>query len=344
MNLNIGVFATVAGLVGAVLFSQSQRPAAMPELNGAVGWLNSGPLTAKSLRGKVVLIDFWTYTCINSLRPMPYVKSWAAKYENAGLVVIGVHTPEFSFEHERPNVEWATRTFNIGFPVAIDSAYNVWQAFRNEAWPAQYIVDGKAEIRYRHYGEGEYVEIERVIQKLLKENGAANVAEDTVFVSGVGAEAAPSNDQRTPETYVGYRQAENFASTEKLARDSRRTYTTPGSLSLNQWGLVGSWNVGPEAAVLQAVSGKVVFRFHARDLNLILAPAKDGKEVRFKITLDGAAPGDNNGVDTGADGSGEIREPRMYQLIRQKGLPIADRTFEIEFLDPGAQVLDFTFG
>jgi thiol-disulfide isomerase/thioredoxin len=344
MNLKIGVFATVAGLVGAVLFSQSQRPAAMPELNGAVGWLNSGPLTAKSLRGKVVLVNFWTYTCINSLRPMPYVKSWAAKYKDAGLVVIGVHTPEFSFEHERPNVEWATRTFNIGFPVAIDSDYNVWQAFHNEAWPAQYIVDGKGEIRYRHYGEGEYVEMERVIQKLLKENGAANVTEDTVSVSGAGAEAAPSNDQRTPETYVGYRQAENFASPEKVARDSRRTYTAPASLSLNQWGLVGPWNVGPEAAVLQAVPGNVVFHFHARDLNIILAPAKDGKPVRFKLTLDGGAPGDNNGVDTGADGNGEIREPRMYQLIRQKGLPIIDHTFEIEFLDPGAQVLDFTFG
>jgi thiol-disulfide isomerase/thioredoxin len=344
MNLKIGVFAIVAGLVGAVLFSQSQRPAAMPELNGAVGWLNSDPLTAKSLRGKVVLVNFWTYTCINSLRPMPYVKSWAAKYKDAGLVVIGVHTPEFSFEHERPNVEWATRTFNIGFPVAIDSDYNIWQAFHNEAWPAQYIVDGKGEIRQRHYGEGEYVEMERVIQKLLKENGATSIDENVVPVSGIGIEAAPSNDERSPETYVGYRQAEHFASPEKLARDLRRSYTGPASPSLNQWGLVGSWNVGPEAAVLQAPPGKVVFRFHSRDLHLILAPAKDGKLVRFKVTLDGVAPGVNNGVDTGPDGNGEIREPRMYQLIRQKGFPIIDRTFEIEFLDPGAQVLDFTFG
>src|ERR1700722_16392195 len=343
MNLNIGVFATVAGLVGAVLFSQSQRPASMPELLGAVGWLNFSPLNTKALRGKVVLVNFWTYTCINSLRPMPYVKSWAAKYKDVGLVVIGVHTPEFSFEHERPNIEWATRTFNIAFPVAIDSEYNIWQAFHNEAWPAQYIVDAKGEIRYRHYGEGEYAEMERVIQKLLKENGAANVAVDTVSVSGAGAEAAPSNDQRTPETYAGYRQAKNFASPEKMARGSRRTYTAPASPSLNQWGLVGSWNVGPEAAVLQAVPGKVVFRFHARDLNIILAPTKDGKPVRFKLTLDGAASGDNNGVDTGADGDGEIREPRMYQLIRQKGFPIRHRTFEMEFLDPGAQVLDFTF-
>src|SRR3984893_4408918 len=317
---------------------------AMPELDGAIGWLNSVPLSRKSLRGKVVLVNFWTYTCINSLRPMPYVKSWAAKYKDAGLVVIGVHTPEFSFEHERPNVEWATRTFNIGFPVAIDSDYNIWQAFHNEAWPAQYIVDGKGQIRYRHYGEGEYVEMERVIQKLLKENGATGIGDITVSDSGTGIEAAPSNDERSPETYVGYRQAENFVSPEKVARDSRRTYTAPASPSLNQWGLVGSWNVGPEAAVLQAVPGKVVFRFHARDLNIILAPAKDGKPVRFKLTLDGAAPGDNNGVDAGADGNGEIREPRMYQIIRQTGFPIKDHTFEIEFLDPGAQVLDFTFG
>jgi thiol-disulfide isomerase/thioredoxin len=344
MSIKIGVLALAAGLIGALLFSQSLRPASMPDLGGAVGWLNSSPLNAKALRGKVVLINFWTYTCINSLRPMPYVKSWAAKYKDAGLVVIGVHTPEFSFEHERPNVEWATRTFNISFPVAIDSDYNIWQAFHNEAWPARYIMDGKGQIRYRHYGEGEYALMERVIQKLLKENGAAGFDENTGFVSGTGVEAPPSNDERSPETYVGYAQAERFASPEKVARDSRRAYSTPASTSLNQWALVGSWNVGSEAALLQAVPGKVLFRFHSRDLNLILAPTKDGKPVRFKVTLDGAAPGDNNGVDSGADGNGEIREPRMYQLIRQRGFPIIDRTFEIEFLDPGAQVLDFTFG
>jgi thiol-disulfide isomerase/thioredoxin len=343
MNLKIGIFATVAGLVGAVLFSRSQRQAAMPELNGAVGWLNSVPLTAKSLRGKVALFNFWTYTCINSLRPMPYVKRWAEKYKDAGLVVIGVHTPEFSFEHERPNVEWATRTFNIGFPVAIDSGSNVWQAFHNEAWPAQYIVDGKGEIRYRHYGEGEYVVIESVIQKLVKENGAGGFDESPVTAPGTGVEAAPSNDERSPETYIGYRQAEHFASPEKVARDSRRTYSSPSAPSLNQWGLVGSWNVGPEAAVLQAAPGKVVFRFHSRDLHLVLAPTQDGKPVRFRATLDGAAPGENCGADTAPDGTGEIREPRLYQLIRQKG-SIVDRTFEIEFLDPGVHALDFTFG
>jgi thiol-disulfide isomerase/thioredoxin len=343
MNLKIGVLAIVAGFAGTVLFSQSQRPAGMPDLRGAVGWLNSGALSAKSLRGKVVLVNFWTYTCINSIRPMPYVKSWAAKYKDAGLVVVGVHTPEFSFEHERSNVEWATRTFHIGFPVAIDSDYSIWQAFHNEAWPAQYIVDGKGQIRYRHYGEGEYVEMERVIQKLLKENGADGFDESTVSGSGAGIEAAPSNDEQSPETYVGYRQAEHFASPERVARDSQRIYSAPASPSLNQWGLGGSWNVGPEAAMLQVAPGKLVFRFHSRDLNLILASTKDGKPVRFKVTLDGAAPGENNGVDSAADGAGEIREPRMYQLIRQKG-PIVDRTFEIEFLDHGVQALDFTFG
>jgi thiol-disulfide isomerase/thioredoxin len=315
----------------------------MPDFDGAVGWINSGALNRKALHGKVVLIDFWTYTCINSIRPMPYVKSWAAKYKDAGLVVIGVHTPEFSFEHERPNVEWATRTFKITFPVAIDSDYNVWQAFHNEAWPAQYIVDGSGRIRYRHYGEGEYVEIEREIQKLLKENGAAGVDDSIVSVSGTGVEAPPSKDEGSPETYIGYQRAKNFASSERVAQDSRKTYTAPASPSLNQWGVSGAWTVGPEAAVLQATPGKVVFRFHSRDLNLIMAPAKSGKPLRFKVTLDGATPGENSGVDSAADGSGDVREPRMYQLIRQKG-QIRDRTFEIEFLDPGVQVFGFTFG
>lgn len=344
MRINIGALAIAAGLFGTMLIPQNQKRDSMPNLGGAVGWLNSSPLSAKSLRGKVVLINFWTYTCINSLRPMPYVKSWAAKYKGAGLVVIGVHTPEFSFEHERSNVEWATRTLAISFPVAIDSDYNTWRAFHNEAWPAQYIVDAEGHIRYQHYGEGEYVQMEHVIQTLLKENGATGLDENTVSISGVGVEAPPGNDQRSPETYVGYERAEHFASPETVARDSRRTYSAPHSTSLNQWGLVGTWSVGTEAAVLHVVPGRVLFRFHSRDLNLILAPAKDGKPIRFKVTLDGSPPGDKNGIDARTDGTGEIREPRMYQLIRQKNLPIRDRTFEIEFLDPGAQVFDFTFG
>lgn len=316
----------------------------MPSLDGAIGWLNSAPLSSKSLRGKVVLVNFWTYTCINSLRPLPYVKSWASKYHDAGFVVIGVHTPEFSFEHEPINVENAVRTLNVTFPVAIDSKTRIWQSFNNEAWPAQYLVDAKGQVRYHHFGEGDYGKIERVIQELLKENGATGLASDAANVSAVGIEAAPDwTNERSPETYIGYRQAQNFASPEKLRKDSTQIFSAPGKLSLNHWGLNGSWNVNVESAVLQAAQGKIVFRFHSRDLNLVLAPAKDGKPVRFVVRLDGAAPGENSGVDTAHDGSGEIREPRLYQLIRQKG-PIVDRTFEIEFLDHGVHALDFTFG
>ncbi len=316
----------------------------MPDLDGAIGWLNSAPLSRKSLRGKVVLVNFWTYTCINSLRPMPYVKTWAAKYKDAGLVVIGVHTPEFSFEHEPMNVENAVRSLNVSFPVAIDSKTRIWQSFNNQAWPAQYLVDAKGRIRYHHFGEGDYGEIERVIQELLKENGATGLASGTTSESGVGVEAAPDwADEQSPETYIGYRQAQNFASPEKVHKDAIQAFSAPGELSLNHWGLSGSWNVNAESAVLQAVPGKIVFRFHSRDLNLVLAAAKDGKPVRFVVRLDGAAPGENCGVDTAPDGSGEIRGPRLYQLIRQKGR-IADRTFEIEFLDLGVQALDFTFG
>ena len=317
---------------------------AMPDLDGAIGWLNSTPLSSKSLRGNIVLVNFWTYTCINSLRPLPYVKSWASKYHDASFVVIGVHTPEFSFEHEPRNVENAVRTLNVTFPVAIDSKTRIWQSFNNQAWPAQFLVDAKGRIRYHHFGEGDYGEIERVIQELLKENGATGLASGTTSLSGVGIEAAPDwTDERSPETYIGYRQAQNFASPEKVHKNSIQVFGTPVKLFLNHWGLSGSWNVNAESAVLQVVPGKIVFRFHSRDLNLVLAPAMDGKPVRFVVRLDGAAPGENSGVDTAPDGSGEIREPRLYQLIRQKG-PIVDRTFEIDFLDLGVQALDFTFG
>jgi thiol-disulfide isomerase/thioredoxin len=316
----------------------------MPDFGGAVGWLNSEALNRKSFHGKVVLVDFWTYTCINSLRPLPYVKAWATTYKDAGLVVIGAHTPEFSFEKQRENVENAVRNLNVTYPVAIDSNYAIWRAFNNQYWPAQYLIDRKGRIRYHHFGEGDYGEIERVIQELLKENGATGLASDMTGVSAVGIEAAPDwTDARSPETYIGYRQALNFASPERVHKDSIQVFTAPAKPSLNHWGLSGSWNVNAESAVLQAVPGKIVFRFHSRDLHLVLAPAKEAKPVRFVVRLDGAAPGENCGVDTAPDGSGEIREPRLYQLIRQKG-PIVDRTFEIEFLDPGVHALDFTFG
>ena len=316
----------------------------MPDLGGAIGWLNSAPLSPKSLRGKVVLVDFWTYTCINSLRPVPYVKAWAAKYKDAGLVVIGVHTPEFSFEHEPKNVENAVRDLKITYPVAIDSNASIWQAFNNQYWPAQYLVDAQGRIRYHHFGEDEYGDIERVIQELLKENGATGLASGATSVSAVGIEAPPDwADGRSPETYLGYSQAQNFASPERVHKDSVQLFSAPAKLSLNHWGLSGSWSVNAESAVLQVAPGKIVFRFHSRDLNLVLAPTKDGKPVRFKLRLEGVAPAENCGVDAAPDGSGEIRQPRLYQLIRQKG-PIVDRTFEIEFLDPGVHALDFTFG
>jgi thiol-disulfide isomerase/thioredoxin len=330
-------------LIGA-FYPRLGDEGSMPDLDGAIGWLNSAPLSRKSLRGKIVLVNFWTYTCINSLRPLPYVKSWATEYKDAGLVVIGVHTPEFSFEHEPMNVENAVRNLKVTFPVAIDSDYRIWRSFNNEAWPAQYLVDAKGRIRYHHSGEGDYGDVERVVQELLKENGTTGLASDATNVTAVGIEAAPDwTDGRSPETYLGYRQAQNFASPEKVHKDSIQIFSAPGKLSLNHWGLSGSWNVNAESAVLQAVPGKIVFRFHSRDLNLVLAPSQDGKPVRFVVRLDGVAPGENSGVDTAENGSGKIREPRLYQLIRQKG-PIVDRTFEIEFLDLGVHALDFTFG
>jgi thiol-disulfide isomerase/thioredoxin len=313
------------------------------DLSGAVAWFNSGPVISQSLRGKVVLVDIWTYSCINSLRELPYVKAWAAKYKDAGLVVIGVHTPEFSFEKEHANVEWAVGNYKVIYPVPMDNNYAIWHSLENDYWPADYFIDGKGHVRHHHFGEGDYAESERVIQELLKENGATNVPGGTVSSSGSGIEAPPSGDERSPETYVGYRRAASFASPEVVARDSPKSYTRPPSPALNQWGLSGSWNVGEESGVPVTAGAAIVFRFHARDLHLVLGPTKDGKPVRFRVKLDGAAPGNDAGLDVAPDGSGEIRQPRLYQLIRQKG-HVADRTFEIEFLDPGAHAFVFTFG
>jgi cytochrome c biogenesis protein CcdA/thiol-disulfide isomerase/thioredoxin len=316
----------------------------MPELSGAIAWLNSPPLTREQLRGKVVVIDFWTYSCINCLRALPYTEGWYAKYKDAGLVVIGVHTPEFAFEKERSNVEQAVRDLKISYPVAIDSNYKIWQAFNNEYWPAHYFIDGKGRIRHHHFGEGEYDESERVIQELLRENGAKSLADGTINVTANGAEAAPDlQDTRSPETYIGYKRAEHFASAQLFAQDTRMAYTPQPRLTLNQWALGGTWKVGPESAVLDSAPGKIVFRFHARDLHLVLGPTKNGKAIRFKVTLDGTAPGDDHGSDADAAGAGTVQGHRLYQLIRQKGA-VEDRTFEIEFLDPGVQAFAFTFG
>ena len=345
----IAITAAQFGMLSSVLAARADPRSLladdgpMPSLNGGVAWLNSAPVNSHSLRGKVVLVNFWTYTCINSLRPLPYVKGWATKYEKSGLIVIGVHTPEFSFEKQQMNVEAALGDLRITYPVVMDSNYRIWQNFNNQAWPAFYIVDAKGRIRYEHLGEGDYGDSERVIQELLKENGATALDWNLVNDSAHGIEAPPSHDEGSPETYIGYQLAERFSSPERLHHDKQGMYSPPAVLRLNHWALSGSWNVNAESAVSQAPSGRIVFRFHSRDLHLVIAPTKDGKPVRFRVTLDGLAPGADCGTDSAPDGTGEVRQPRLYQLIRQKS-PVKDRTFEIEFLDPGVQAVDFTFG
>jgi thiol-disulfide isomerase/thioredoxin len=314
-----------------------------PKFDGAVSWLNSEPLSSASLRGKVVLVNFWTYSCINSLRELPYIKHWAAKYKDSGLVVIAVHAPEFTFERERTNVENAVRYLHIAFPVVIDSDHKIWRAFHNEYWPADYFIDGNGQIRYHHFGEGDYEKSERVIQELLRENGANALDTAAATVSGDGAQAPPSRDVRSPETYVGYSRADNFASPQPVSPDTPAFYSLSTRPALNAWGLEGSWTIGAESAVLVRGPGKIAFRFHSRDLHMVLGPPQSGEPVRYRVQLDGAAPGADHGVDSTPDGTGEIQEPRMYQLIRQKG-EIRDRTFEIEFLDAGAHAFSFTFG
>jgi len=267
----------------------------MPDLNGAVGWLNSTPLSSKSLRGKVVLVNFWTYSCINSLRELPYMKAWAAKYKDAGLVVIGVHAPEFGFEKDPANVKNAVSDLKVAYPVPIDSSHSIWSAFHNEYWPADYFIDRRGRIRYHHFGEGEYEKSERVIQELLSENGEAGLKGSALRITAAGAEAPPSDDVRSPETYVGYARAENFASPERMARGSRKTYSPPAKPALNQWGFGGSWNAAGENGTLESAPGKIVFRFHSRDLHMVLGPARNGMPVRFKVKMNGAAPGDDHG-------------------------------------------------
>jgi thiol-disulfide isomerase/thioredoxin len=307
-------------------------------------WFNSDALTSQALQGKMVLVNFWTYSCINSLRALPYVESWAEKYKAAGLVVIGAHTPEFSFEKDRTNVEWAVREFKLTFPIVMDSDYGIWNAFHNKYWPAFYLIDGAGKIRNRFFGEGQYAETERAIQTLLKANGATSLSGSIVSASGAGIEAPPSgSDGLSPETYVGYIRADGFASPDQLTHDVQTSYVPPAQPSLNQWGLGGSWTVGPEKAVLQTAPGEIRLRFHSRDLHLVLGRQANDKPIRFVVKLDGVAPGRDCGVDCAPDGTGEVREPRLYQLIRQKGR-VVERTFEIEFLDPGADAYVFTFG
>ncbi|RBL71254.1 cytochrome c biogenesis protein DipZ [Pseudomonas sp. MWU13-2625] len=316
----------------------------LPPLTGAVQWLNSPPLDAQALKGKVVLVDFWTYSCINCLRTLPYVKAWAEKYRDQGLVVIGVHAPEFAFERDVGNVTKAMKELGINYPVAIDNDYKIWRAFNNEYWPAHYFADAQGRIRYHHFGEGDYAESERVIQQLLREAGAKTVADGLINADAQGVQMAPDMNQvLSPETYVGYQRAEHFVPQTSLVPDKVATYNPPADLTLNDWSLGGQWAVGAERATASAPASRIVYRFHARDLHLVLGPNADGKPVRFKVSIDGQAPGDAHGIDVAADGSGRVTEQRLYQLVRQTD-EVKDRTFTIEFLDPGVSAYAFTFG
>ncbi len=315
-----------------------------PPLSGATEWLNSPPLAPADLRGKVVLVDFWTFTCINWLRTLPYVRAWAAKYKDQGLVVIGVHSPEFEFEKNADNVRRAVKEMGIVYPIAIDSNHEVWRAFMNQAWPALYLIDAQGRMRHRYFGEGEYEQSERLIQQLLVEAGHADVERELVSVSGRGLEAAADwNNLRSPENYVGYARTEGFASPGGALAGKRRVYTPPSRLNLNQWALAGDWTMNQEATVLNASNGRIVYRFHARDVHLVMGPPAPGRPVRFRVLIDGAPPGPAHGTDVDDQGRGTVSEQRLYQLIRHPS-PIIDRQFEIEFLDPGVEVYAFTFG
>jgi methionine-S-sulfoxide reductase len=336
---NSGAMMSAQGTAGP---SKTEGP--MPALVGATGWLNSRPLTRESLRGKVVLVDFWAYSCINCLRSMPYVNAWYKHYKDSGLVVLGVHSPEFAFEKDNGNVEAAVKKFALQYPVVLDSNLAIWKAFNNRFWPAHYFVDAKGQIRGHHFGEGKYARSERMIRQLLVEAGAKNLPEPLEDAAGQGV-GAPSNaaEVSSPETYVGYTRAENFASPGPLARDSAKEYSLPKSLTLNQWALGGMWKVSGEHARSQSANGRIAFRFKARDLHLVLGPSQSGKPVRFRITVNGAPPKKDAGMDVDANGVGVVREHRLYNLVRLAG-PVIETEFVIEFLDAGVDAYSFTFG
>jgi thiol-disulfide isomerase/thioredoxin len=312
--------------------------------SGATGWLNSPPLTTDELRGKVVLVDFWTYTCINWLRTLGYVRAWAEKYEDHGLVVVGVHTPEFPFERDVDNVRQAANDLRVEYPIALDSDYAIWEAFSNQYWPAVYIADAQGQVRHHQFGEGGYEECERIIQGLLREAGGDGVPDDQVFVADDGFEAqADWTNLESPETYLGHDQSQNFASPGGAKLDQARTYVAPERLKLNHWALAGDWTVERRASVLNSADGRLAFRFHARDVNLVMAPRAPGTSVPFRVLIDGQPPLDAHGLDVDTQGGGELSQQRLYQLIRVRG-SITDRTFEISFLAPGVEAYVFTFG
>jgi thiol-disulfide isomerase/thioredoxin len=316
---------------------------ALPGFDGATGWLNSPPLTPAGLRGKVVLVDFWTYTCINWLRTLGYVRAWAEKYADHGLVVVGVHTPEFTFERDVDNVSHAATDMRVEYPIALDPDYAVWRAFSNRYWPAVYIADAEGRIRHHQFGEGMYVECERVIQQLLRAAGGEDIADDLVSVDPVGLEAqADWTNLGSPETYLGYEQAQNFASPGGAEFDEPRTYAAPDSLKLNHWALSGDWTVERGASVLNRAEGRIAFRFHARDVHLVMRP-QAGTSVPFRVLVDGDPPGDAHGLDVDEQGHGTVVQPRLYQLIRERA-SVTDRTFEITFLAPSVEAYVFTFG
>jgi thiol-disulfide isomerase/thioredoxin len=325
------------------LFAKLRAETHLPGFDGATGWLNSEPLTPEGLLGKVVLVDFWTYTCINWLRTLGYVRAWHEKYIDQGLVVVGVHTPEFPFEHDADNVRWAAKDQRVEYPIALDPDYAVWRAFANNYWPAVYIADAEGRIRHMHFGEGGYEECEMVVQMLLREAGRDDVGRDLVSVADEGFEAqADWGTLGSPETYLGYEQGLNFASANAAEFDDPQEFGVPGRLERNQWALAGNWTFGPGKSVANEAEGRLVFRFHARDVNLVMGPPAAGS-VSFRVLVDGELPGDAHGLDIDEQGNGTLDRPRLHQLIREPG-SITDRTFEITFLAPGAEAYCFTFG
>jgi thiol-disulfide isomerase/thioredoxin len=316
----------------------------LPGFDRATGWLNSEPLTPDGLRGRVVLVDFWTYTCINWLRTLPYVRAWASKYRDHGLTVIGVHTPEFGFEHDRGNVTARAKGFGVDWPIAVDSDYGVWQAFANHYWPAVYLADAEGHIRYHHFGEGEYAMTEMAIQQLLILAGADGIDGELATVEPTGFEVeADWRSLRSPETYLGYGQATGLSVPGDAQVDAAYEYPEPSRLGLNQWAPSGRWTIARHASVLNEPGGRIAFRFQARDVNLVMGPAARGASVPMRVLLDGRAPGAARGFDVDEEGNGAVADQRLYQLVRQPA-PIEERLIEIEFLQPGIEAYCFTFG
>jgi thiol-disulfide isomerase/thioredoxin len=316
----------------------------LPSFGGATCWLNSAPLAPADLRGKVVLVNFWTYTCVNWLRQLPYVRGWAGEYSGAGLVVVGVHTPEFPFEHDVENVRHAVKSTRVGYPVATDNDYEIWRAFDNHYWPALYFADAQGRIRHHRFGEGDYQQSEMVIQQLLAEAGSGDISHDLISVDARGVEApADWASLRSAENYTGAERTENFASPGGVRPGQPHGYSAPAQLRLNHWALSGNWTMGEQAATANEVGGQIAYRFHARDLNLVMGPATAGTPVRFRVLLDGQPPSAAAGADLDRQGHGTATEQRLYQLIRKPG-PVTGHTFEIMFLDPGVQAYSFTFG